>query len=324
MGRAVRWAAIILLVLLLVPAWTGEGRRALVSRDLTVRAARFVPRGGWPRRIGALRPVGALTLTANRPGFGGFSALSLHRGHAILLSDGGNIVRLRITGGTVRTASVATLDDGPDTGWRKQTRDTESMMVDPATGRAWIGYERVNEIWRYAPGFAYAEAWTRPAAMRGWRENGGAEALVRLADGRFLALSEGWIRAVGARPAVLFAGDPTRRGVRVATLRYLPPPGFSPSDAALLPDGDVLVLNRRWTLPLRFDVTLVRVARADIRAGALLRGAVVARMGTMLDGENAEGVAVTRERGRTMIWLVTDNDGYAWRKTILAKFRLIG
>lgn len=318
-----RWAAILLLVLVLVPAWTGEGRRGLFRPDLVVSAAPFAPPGGWPARIGMVRPIGALALSANQPGFGGFSALAVHRDQAILLSDGGNIVRLRIAGGTVRTMSVATLRDGPDTGWRKQTRDTEAMAIDPVTGCAWVGYERVNEIWRYAPGFTHAEAWTRPAALRRWGENSGAETLVRLADGRFLAVREGWIRDRGARPAVLFAGDPTRPGVAVAGLRYLPPPGFSPSDAAELPDGDIMILNRRWILPLRFEVTLVRVPRADLRAGALLRGVVVARLGDMLNGENAEGIAVTRERGRTIIWLVTDNDGYGWRKTILAKFRLI-
>lgn len=321
-GR-VRGLTIILLVLLLVPSWSGEPRRVLFRRDLSVRATRFVPAGGWPARIGALRPVGALSLSARQPGFGGFSALALHRDDAILLNDGGNVVRLRIARGMVRTLPGSTLDNGPGTGWRKDSRDSESLVVDPASGRAWIGYERVNAIWRYAPGFGHAEAWSRPRAMRRWGENSGPEALVRLADGRFLALREGALRGSGPRAAALFDGDPARPGTRSATLRYLPPDGYAPSDAAVLPGGDVLVLNRRWQPPLRFDAIMVRVPAARIGAGALLRGRVIARFGATLGGENAEGLAVSRERGATMVWLVTDNDGARWRRTILAKFRLV-
>ncbi|MEG8039789.1 hypothetical protein QP166_10725 [Sphingomonas sp. LR60] len=56
----------------------------------------------------------------------------------------------------------------------------------------------------------------------------------------------------------------------------------------------------------------------------MLRGSVVARFGTALGNENAEGLAVSQEGGRVMIWLVTDNDGAFWRRTILAKFRWRG
>lgn len=321
--RGMRWATIILSVLLFVPSWSVEPRRLLFRRDLVVTATRFVAEGGWPARVGMLQPIGALSLTANQPGFGGFSALALHRGQAILLNDGGNVVRLRIRGGVLSTEAVATLADGPGTGWRKESRDSESMVVDADSGRVWVGYERVNEIWRYAPGLTRGEAWSRPAAMRDWGKNSGAESLVRLADGRFLALREGWINATGPRAAALFAGDPADPATPVSNLRYLPPAGYAPSDAALLTNGDVLVLNRRWRMPLRFDAVLVRIPRARIHAGSLMHGVTVARFGTTLGGENAEGVAVAREEGRTMIWLVTDNDGAAWRRTILAKFRLI-
>ncbi len=312
------------MVLLLVPSFSGAPQRLIFRRDLIVTAEPFVPDGGWPRRIGALEPVGAFTLSANQRGFGGFSALALHRGQMILLTDGGMLVRLRIAGGVVRTLPGRTLHDGPGTGWSKETRDTESMVVDPATGRIWIGYERANAIWRYAPGLARAEKWAAPTALRDWGVNSGAESLVRLRDRRFLALREGGLRQVGARAAALFDGDPASEVTVSHALRYLPPPGYVPSDAAVLPDGDVLVLNRRWQPPLHFEALLVRVEADRIRAGALLRGKVVARFGPTLGGENPEGLAVARERDATMIWLVTDNDGAAWRRTVLAKYRWHG
>ncbi|MEH3120541.1 MAG: esterase-like activity of phytase family protein [Sphingomonas phyllosphaerae] len=320
----VRWPITLAMTLLLVPPWTGGARRPLFDPGLRVTATPFVPRGGWPHRVGALEPVGAVSLSANQPAFGGLSALALHDGQAILLSDGGLVVRLRIAGHKLRTLGTAELADGPETAWQKASRDTESLALDPRTGQAWIGYERINMIWRYPHDFDHANAASPPLAMRDWGVNSSIESLVRLNDGRFLAFREGGLWQNGARAALLFYGDPALYDTPNAPLRYLPPPHHSPSDAAVLPDGDVLVLNRRVHLPMRFEMTLVRIPVRSIRPGALLHGQVVARFGDTLGHENAEGLAVSQERGQTMIWLVTDNDGAFWRRTILAKFRWRG
>jgi hypothetical protein len=57
----------ILLVLLFVPGWTGAERLPLLDRDGAVRARTWTPDGGWPQRIGALEPVGALALSSYAP-----------------------------------------------------------------------------------------------------------------------------------------------------------------------------------------------------------------------------------------------------------------
>lgn len=316
--------AALLLVMLLVPTWSAEPPRAMFRGDLTVTATRYTPPGGWPRRIGALEPIGAVSLHADQPDFGGFSAIALYGGQAILVSDIGQVVRLRFDAGRwLTTFPVGGLRDGPGTGWRKESRDAEALAIDPAMGRGWIAYERANEIWRYASDLDHAEAFRRPVEMRDWGRNTGPESLARLPDGRFLALREGEVKQVGARPALLFDGDPSDPATRIRRLRYLPPAGFAPSDAAALPGGDVLVLNRRWHFPLRFQMVLTRIPRAQLHEGALLTGPVVAQFGEALGGENAEGIAVARQDGRTTIWIVTDNDGAFWRRTILAAFRLV-
>ncbi|PCG15109.1 MULTISPECIES: esterase-like activity of phytase family protein [Sphingomonas] len=318
-----RWPIALVAVLALVPPWSGDPRRPMIRGDVTVRAVRYAPPGGWPARVGDLVPVGALSLSADDPAFGGFSALALRDGRALLLSDGGNMVWLRIAGGRIATLGARTLREGPAEGWLRTDRDSESLAVDPATGRMWIGYERANAIWRYAPDLT-AQAHHVPPAMTRWPDNTGAESLVRLPDGRFLVIREGrGRREPPGHEALLFAGDPALPGTRVATLRYFPPPGSVPSDAALLPDGDLIVVNRRWHFPLRFAAVLVRVPAAQLRADGVLRGRIIATLGPEVGGENVEGVAVTRERGTTMIWLVTDNDVAFYRRTILAKFRLI-
>jgi hypothetical protein len=311
----------IVAVLLIVPQWSGDERLPLIAPAPIVTAHGYVPRGGWPRRIGALEPVGALTLSSEDAAWGGFSAIALRGGRAILLSDGGNLVSFAIGGGRIEQARGHVLHEGPGIGWERWDRDSESLALDPARGTAWVGYENHNQIWRYAADFARAQGAARPRAMRSWVTNQGAESLVRLRDGRFIAIAE---RKPDRRTrhAVLFSGDPTRRGTRAARFLIVPPDRYDPSDAAELPNGDLLVLTRRFQYPFRFTAKLLRIPRAALRAGATARGTVIATLVPPVMGENAEGIAITRERGRTMVWIVTDNDLMPWRPTYLMKFRL--
>lgn len=311
----------ILLILLFVPGWTGAERLPLLDRDGVLRATPWSPAGGWPRRIGALEPVGALALSGYAPAFGGFSAIAVAGGRVLLLSDGGNLLQFAIRSGHLQGARSNYLRDGPGTGWQKQDRDSESMTLDPVTGRAWVGFERVNAIWRYTPGFARGEAFSTPAAMHGWRANSGAESLVRLRDGRFVVIAER-ARGGGARKGLIFSGDPTARNTVLTAFGYMPPTSYNPSDAAVLPNGDLLILNRRWQFPLRFSAKLTLIPAHAIRAGTIVAGRVVATLPSSLVDENCEGLAISRERGRTMVWIVTDNDTTPLRRTLLMKFRL--
>ncbi|WBH17897.1 esterase-like activity of phytase family protein [Sphingomonas radiodurans] len=310
-----------LAVLLIVPRWSGDERLPLIAPAPTISAKSYVPKGGWPKRIGALEPIGALTLSSDDPAWGGFSAIALDRGHATLLSDGGNLVRFAINGGRIGAAQGFVLHDGPGVGWERWDRDSESLALDPARGTAWVGYENYNQIWRYAPAFARAEGRASPRAMRSWTRNQGAESLVRLRDGRFIAIAERRPNR-RTRHAVIFSGDPTRPGTRTTRFRVIPPDRYDPSDAAELPNGDLLVLTRRFQYPFTFSAKLLRIPRAAIRAGAEARGTVIATLAPPIIGENCEGIAITRENGATMIWIVTDNDLMSWRPTYLMKFRL--
>lgn len=122
-------------VLLILPGFAGIDPVARLSPGATVHVRRYVPRGGWPGRIGRLEPVAAVTIDSPAAGFGGFSALALTDGRATLLSDSGNWLRLRIAHGAASSETGA-LGAGPGRGWSKEDRDSESLAIDPATGRA--------------------------------------------------------------------------------------------------------------------------------------------------------------------------------------------
>ena len=257
-----------LAVLMLVPSWSGEVRLDLFGRHPVIRAERVAldPADPSRRRVGRLTFMGGVRLTSTDPAFGGYSALAVSGDRITLLSDGGNLVRFRLSrDGAVTKQGFAALPAGPGTGWQKRDRDSEALAMDPATGTIWAAFERANAIWRYRPDMKGATAAVRPAAMRRWPENGGAESLVRRHDGSFVALQEMHGKAAW-REGLLWRGDPTAHAAPVR-FRYLPPAGYDPADATELPDGRLLVLNRWWGFPFRFANVLVAIDPRALRAG---------------------------------------------------------
>jgi hypothetical protein len=217
----------------------------------------------------------------------------------------------------VRT--IAPLFEGPGSIDVKGDRDSESMIVHG--GRAWIGFERSNAVWRYRLGDWRSQAHAAPPEMRKWRSNRGSEAMLRLPDGRFLVFSEG---GGGESPVLLFEGDPAVPGTKAAMLRYRPPQGYRITDAALLPGGRLLFLNRRVALLEGiFSARLTMTKLPRLEPGGLLEGEEVATLRKPLTVDNMEALSVTREGGRTIVWIASDdNFNPLLQRTLLLKFAL--
>jgi len=314
-------------VLVVVPGWTGETRLPLLGSGarIVARPIALDPADPQRRRAGRLTFLGGWHLTSPDRAFGGFSALAVAahgRGHRVtLISDGGNLAGFTLArDGGVADPRFGRLAGGPGTGWEKRDRDSESMTAGP-DGMRWVGFESLPAIFRYAAD-GRVTGWVRPRAMQSWSVNGGIESLARLPDGRFVAIAEQSRRGEGrARPGLIFARDPIADR-DPARFRYLPPPGSSPSDAAALPDGSLLVVNRRFRFPFRFSAELTLVPAGAIRRGATVHGTSVATLDAPLVHDNWEGVAVTREAGATIVWLVSDDNESILQRTLLLRFRL--
>lgn len=317
----VRVFFVIAAVLILGTSYAGPTRLPLFGKVPSLRlVAEPAPA---IRTNGRLTWLAGARVESDDPIAGGFSALAVQGGRFTLLNDGGNFAEFTFgPKGQVANVRFGELPDGPGTGWEKRDRDSESLAVG-GDGTVWVGFERANAIWRYAPGFARAEASARPTAIRRWDSNGGPESLVRLRDGRFVSFSEDskWRGRPGIA-AVLFPGDPTAHPKAAVRFRYISEPGYAVSDATTLPNGDIIVLERRWLLPLRFRSRLTLVRPAALKPGALVRGVELGRIVDPWPTENYEGLAVTREGKATILWLVSDNDQSWWRPTYLLKLRL--
>ncbi len=267
-----------------------------------------------------LQVAGAWALSSANQHFGGYSALAaLPDGNLLAVSDRGR--RLRFTPPSRPGTAVSFDYLGAARPVAKTSVDSEALAFDPASGRLWVAYENRNMIVRYDARFR-REAAVRPAAMRDWPPNSGPEAIVRLADGRFVVLAEGSPRWFDSDlPALLFPSDPVD-GAVPERFRFKPPDGYRPVDAAQLPDGRVMILLRRvhWTLPPAFTGKLMIADPATIRPGERWRAERIADLAEPLPTDNFEGLAVEPGRdGSVIVWLISDDNTSAFQRTLLLK-----
>ena len=274
--------------------------------------------GAWS--AGGVRLLGAWRLESSNRHFHGYSGLAiLDDGTLLAASDRGRKLLLSPPGTREFRAPMSPFA-GPGTAVKWQS-DIEALARDSATGRLWVAYEGSNAIARHARDFS-GEGQVAPPAMRDWPGNAGPEAMTRLADGRFIALSEGdpSYFAEGA-PGLLFPADPVEGSTPVA-FRFRPPEDFSPVDMAQLPDGRAIILMRRvdWGLPPGFSGKLVVADPDTIAEGEPWSWEVVADLGPPLPLDNYEGIAVQPvPGGEAVLWLISDDNGSRFQQTLLLK-----
>ena len=150
--------------------------------------------------------------------------------------------------------------------------------------------------------------------------------MVRLADGRFVVLREGFNGWFEDRQhkAVLFSGDPILYG-EPRKFTFDGPAGFSPTDMAQLPDGRVLILMRSlvWPMPARFSGRIALADPADIVPGGVWWAKEIAKLVPPLPLDNLEGLAIRpRKDGKVTVWLISDDNNAVAQRTLLWKMVL--
>ena len=277
-----------------------------------------------PRMAGdGLVVRGAIQATSPDRRFGGLSALVVEEDGRTFtaVSDRGYRFRGRfrhdasgnLAGVTDVTVSVLAGEDGQPLSARIQ-RDAESLARGPERGIV-VAFEGEHRLWRYdddrldTPPNHVAP----PTRLTDAPGNGGIEALTRLADGRLLALTEtmrqgdavvGWIGGSGGWSIVTYPVDS----------------GLRPTGATTLPDGDVLVLERRALPPA---ARIRRVSATDAAAGGRLAPVTVGRIDGARFLDNMEGIAAWRDpNGMTIIYLVSDDNYSPLQQTVFVMMEL--
>lgn len=262
-------------------------------------------------------------MRADHPYFGGWSAMVPHKGGLRLMSDAGAMLDMPMPSGTGVRAVISEIPKGCGFHWIKEKQDSESMTVDPASDTSWIGLEHSNSICRFHGDHGRATSLGRPE-MRDWQITRGAEAMVRLRDGRFLVFAEADPNETGyLTPVLVFGGDPLDKRRKPVTVILDRPKGYAPVDAAQLPDGRLLVLYRLFSVKQWFRNRLYVFDVPDkFRSRSLWSGREIARLESPWLVDNFEGMAVTQEKRRTIIWLASDDNFWPLQRSYLLKFAL--
>lgn len=273
---------------------------------------------------GTLRFVQGWRLSSPNSMFGGFSALAVRGdGRFLLIGDNGQATQLMLgADGSVSGMAIRALPTPPRSPRRKAFTDAEAMVRDPATGKLWIALEGINQVWRIDAGLTRVESRRRSPALYAWPANRGPEAMVRLADGRTILFSEGEDRNDFGTEGLVYTDDPAVPGKPPLIFYYDDQGKGQVSDAAPLPDGRILIVHRRLALSPLFTTILAIADPADIAKDGVLRSVAIGRVPEPLR-ENYEGAAIAVEDGRTILWLVSDDNFNSWQRSLLLKFELV-
>lgn len=96
------------------------------------------------------------------------------------------------------------------------------------------------------------------------------------------------------------------------------------SDGSFLPNGDLLILERRFSMAEGIGMRIRQIKGADIKAGALLNGTVLIEADLAYQIDNMEALDVwQRQDGATMISLVSDDNQSILQRTMYLEFRLV-
>lgn len=297
----------------------------------------FEPRDRSRTRFGSLEYRSGLVLTSPYRGFGGLSAIRVdEKGERFLaLSDQGAWFtgRIRYSGRAmvglddVEAAPMLNAEGRPITE-KRYWYDTESLARDGAN--VYVGLERVNQIMR----FDFSKGGTRargeviptPAAVRKLPVNKGLEALVFVPKGKdqnmplagtLIAFSERGLDTAGNLVAFLIGGpSPGQFSVRRTEK-------FDISDAVLLPYGEVLILERKFSWFTGINIRIRAIPLKSIAPGALVDGPVLFNADLGHEVDNMEGIdAHVTAEGETVLTMVSDDNFSMLQRTLLLQFTL--
>ena len=289
-------------------------------------------------QFGPLEFRGGMVLTSRSENFGGWSALLMDpAGKGLLaISDMGSWLSANLIYDGSRPSGLTGARLGPllDKDGRalasKVEQDAESAVLADGTlqnGSLLIGFERNHRIDRYPIRDSAVGAQTGtlqlPPDARRMPANQGLEALAILGGGRYkgsvVAFAERYTRGSGYHTGWIWVGSGEAQRFQLQDID-----GFNITDAAALPDGGLLVLERyfRWTEGVK--MRLRHIPAGEIGPGARITGRTLMQADSSYDIDNMEGLAVHRDAGGAIVvsMISDDNFNHFIQRTVFLQFTL--
>jgi hypothetical protein len=288
------------------------------------------------KEFGKLIWRGGINLYARSPFFGGYSGLIVDpSGKSLLaISDAGTWLRAGIDHDGRKLKGLSDASIGPVLGRDGKplatdaARDAEGIALaggDSSKGTAYVSFERDHRILRYPfsrdrfgpPDGALA----LPAEAKRMSSNRGVEAIAPIRAGRLkgtmVAFSERLADKNGNLRGWLIGGS-TPGAIALKVIG-----GFDLTDAAALPDGGIVVLERRFRYSEGVKMRIRRIAAKELKPGATIAGEVLLEAHDNLNIDNMEGIAAHRSAsGETILTLISDDNFSALQRTLLMQFAL--
>jgi hypothetical protein len=290
------------------------------------------------KEFGKLVFRGGLNLFANSIYFGGFSALAIDPSGASILaiSDAGTWLKANLDYNGRQLRGLSNVVLGPVLGTdgkplaKDEDRDSEGMTLvegDTKQGTAYVSFERKHRIARYpftAESFGPPTGTIPlPPGAKSMSANRGIEAMAMLRAGKLkgtlVAFSERLPNKNGNLTGWLIGG-PTPGKIALKPIG-----GFDITDAAALPDGGLVILERRFRYSEGVQMRIRRVAASEIKPGAVIAGEVLLEANDTLNIDNMEAIATYRRpSGETIITVMSDDNYSGLQRTLIMQFALPG
>lgn len=287
--------------------------------------------------FGRLEFRGGLSLASNDKDFGGLSGIALEPDgqRFIAITDEGHWVSGEIAYKGKAPAGIERARIGEITATsgralsRKRDADCESITLadgNLTSGMALLAFERNHRIGRFpiVNGELQAPAGylRMPPEVKKFNSNRGFESVAVISagplKGSVMAFAERFTNRAGQHTGWVWQqGEP--RPIYMTDVD-----GFDVTDLAALPDGNMLVLERRfrWTEGVQMRLRLIKAE--TLKIGSVLDPEVLLAADMTSEIDNMEGLAVHKSpEGPLVLTLVSDdNFNHLLQRTILLQFTL--
>lgn len=333
-----RWAAIALAALM---GMAGSGTAVvandapILEGDIRVRPITRFAVGSDENRFGPLTFIGGLEMTSRLRHFGALSGIRFTDDgtHFIGVADTGFWYRGRLErdaeGLPVGIAGFqmrAIPDISGSYSNSKRETDAEGIAIG-SDGALTVSFEREHRISIYAPagaGFDPRFKGNVDFIVPRWelRQNRGFETVAHapaasaLAGAR-VAISEKSIDKAGNIFAAVLEGP--RKGI----FKVARTDSYDITDGDFLPNGDLLILERRFSMAESIGMRIRRILGDQIRAGATVDGAVLLEADLLYQIDNMEGLDVWQnDVGEIFVSLVSDDNHSLLQRNLYLEFML--
>jgi hypothetical protein len=311
-----------LLTLLLVSCTRASDQAPVGSEPLTTEVRRVVLEDLKLKTdvVGKLKFKGGVNLVSPDSRFGGLSSIQVNengrnfstisdRGHRfhgeLIYATNGHLVGVT----NISIEALQRLQGSDPTEWL----DSEATARLPGRGTV-ISFERNKRLLLYPEGGGPPTLIAAPKELEAASARGGIKALARLPNGQLFALTAG-LRTNGGVVGWV-GGDKGWSRVTYSIEKELTPTG-----AAAMPGGDILLVERR--LPY-IAARLRRLKAAAIQPGAVLKAEELGLLEGSLQVHNIQGVDVRQGKGgKTLIYLVSDDDFIGPQPNAILMFELV-